>query len=89
MTLLNHADYTIPESALEAVKKLRENGHIVAIATGRNLENHDGPSFIDKINPHATIELNGTKVTIDKETVYRHLFNNKVLRDLVKFCCEK
>ena len=89
MTLLNHADYTIPESALEAVKKLRENGHIVAIATGRNLENHDGPSFIDKINPHATIELNGTKVTIDKETVYRHLFNEKVLRDLIKFCLDK
>ena len=89
MTLLNHADYTIPESALEAVKKLRENGHIVAIATGRNLENHDGPSFIDKINPHATIELNGTKVTIDKETVYRHLFNEKVLRNLIKFCLDK
>ena len=30
MTLLNHTDYKIPESSLEAVAKLREKGHIVA-----------------------------------------------------------
>jgi cof-like hydrolase len=89
MTLLNHVGYTIPDSALAAVRKLRENGHIVAIATGRNLENHDGPDFISRINPHATIELNGTKITIGAQTVYRHLFDKDILRELIDFCLDK
>lgn len=86
MTLLNHTDYKIPLSALEAVAKLREKGHIVAIATGRNLDNHDGPEFIKSIKPHATIELNGTKILVDGKVLYKHLFDKALLKELVDFC---
>lgn len=35
-TLLNNKTNEVPKSALEAIKTLKENGHIVGIATGRN-----------------------------------------------------
>ena len=38
MTLLDHKDFKIPESAIEAVKRLRKNYYIV-IATGRDMDN--------------------------------------------------
>ena len=36
MTLLNHKDYKITPSALLAIESLREQGHIIVLATGRN-----------------------------------------------------
>ena len=36
MTLLDHKDYKITPSALLAIENLKELGHIIVLATGRN-----------------------------------------------------
>jgi Cof subfamily protein (haloacid dehalogenase superfamily) len=35
-TLLDHTDHQIPKSAMESLLKLKKQGHIIGIATGRN-----------------------------------------------------
>lgn len=89
MTLLDHADYTIPKSALKAIELLKKAGNIVAVATGRDMANHHGKPIADIINPDAMIELNGTKVTIGEKTLYRHYFDKGLLRRLADFCMKK
>ena len=34
-TLLSHTTHSIPESAIMAIKKAKENGHLIFINTGR------------------------------------------------------
>ena len=38
MTLLDHKDYTIPESAMRAMELLKKSGRKVVIATGRDMD---------------------------------------------------
>ena len=64
MTLLNHEDYKITPSALLAIESLREQGHIIVLATGRNPENSDSRQFVDIVKPDAVIGLNGTLVNL-------------------------
>lgn len=89
MTLLNHADYKIPESALKAVRLLKEAGHKVVIATGRDMGNHHGKPFYEMLMPDAMIELNGTKITIGESLFYKHIFDKKLLKNLLAFCSDR
>lgn len=89
MTLLNHADYKIPDSALRALDLLRSRGHKIVLATGRDMGNHHGRPFYEMIRPDAMIELNGTKITIGEELFYRHYFDKALLRRLMDFCIER
>lgn len=89
MTLLDHADYNIPKSALKAVELLKKAGNIVAIATGRDMANHHGKPLADIIDPDAMIELNGTKITVGEKIIYRHYFDKSLLRRLAQFCLKK
>lgn len=89
MTLLNHANYEIPQSALLAIDKLRRKGHLIVIATGRDMENYHGRPFLEMLKPDAMIQLNGTKVTAGKEVLHSHIFDKALLRELASFCKEK
>ena len=89
ITLLNHADYKVPDSALLAIEKMKEAGHVIAISTGRDMENYHGRPFVELIRPHALIQLNGTKVTADGKVLHSHLFDKELLKRLVDFCLEK
>lgn len=86
MTLLNHEDYKITPSALLAIESLREQGHIIVLATGRNPENTDSKQFVDIVNPDAVIGLNGTLVKVGEEKIFEHFFDKEVLRGLAKSC---
>ena len=61
MTLLDHETYEIPGSALEALERLRERGHVVVLATGRDMDNHYSRIFRDTVGADAVIHMNGTK----------------------------
>lgn len=89
MTLLDHRTYTITPSALLAIESLREQGHIIVLATGRNPDNTDSKQFIDIINPHGVIGLNGTLVKVGEEKIFEHFFDKEVLKDLVSFVLER
>ena len=39
MTLLDHATYKIPDSAMEAIEALRKN-HFIVLATGRDMDTY-------------------------------------------------
>ena len=74
-TLLDHSTYTVPSSALEAIKKLRKNGHIVGIATGRNRS-----QTMNVINPKDfdfIILLNGGYLEIDGVKVKSNNFSKE------------
>ena len=84
MTLLNHKDYKITPSALLAIESLREKGHIIVLATGRNPENSDSRQFVDIVKPDAVIGLNGTLVKVGEEKIFEHFFDKDVLRGLAR-----
>ena len=71
MTLLNHADWRIPDSAREALKRLRERYYVV-IATGRDMDAKYSAGLMELVEPDAVIHLNGTKITVGGDLIYEH-----------------
>lgn len=84
MTLLDHADYEIPESALHALARLREHYYIV-IATGRDLDSQYSAGLKEKVNPDAVIHLNGTKITVGDTLIYEHFMKRELVHRLLDF----
>lgn len=84
MTLLDHADYKIPESAMRALEELRENYYIV-IATGRDLDSKYSAGLKEMVNPDAVIHLNGTKITVGEKLIYEHCMNKELVHRLLDF----
>lgn len=66
-TLLDHNTQAIPESALEAIARLRQSGHCIVVATGRSFE-HAKP-FADLVRPAYVITLNGARILQDDREV--------------------
>lgn len=85
MTLLDHATYAIPDSALEALKRLRERGFVVALATGRDMDNHYSREFRDMVGADAVIHMNGTKITVGDKLIYEHHMDRKLLERILDF----
>lgn len=83
-TLLNNATDVIADSALEAVKRLKER-HVVAIATGRDMDSHYSVKYRDLVQPDAVIHLNGTKVTAGSEVLLEHYMDEAFLRELFAY----
>ena len=48
MTLLDHATYKIPDSAIEAIEALRKN-HFIVLATGRDMDTYYSRQYRDQI----------------------------------------
>ena len=59
MTLLDHATYKIPDSAIEAIEALRKN-HFIVLATGRDMDTYYSRQYRDQIQADAIIHSNGT-----------------------------
>lgn len=83
-TLLNNATDTIAPTAMEAVKRLKER-HVVAIATGRDMDSHYSARYRDLVQPDAIIHLNGTKVTAGGEVLLEHYMDEAFLRTLFAY----
>ena len=84
MTLLNHADYKIPGSAIKALDLLRKNYYIV-IATGRDMDAKFSEGLADEVKPDAIIHLNGNKITIGSELIYEHCMKRELVEELLQF----
>ncbi len=63
MTLLDHENFEIPDSAMKALDMLRER-YVVVVATGRDMDGHYSRKFKDLVKPDAIVHTNGTKVTV-------------------------
>lgn len=89
MTLLDHRTYMIPDSALEALRRLRKQGHFIVLATGRDMDNDYSQKFRDLVDADAIIHMNGTKITIGDRLIYDHQMNRGLLKKLMEFAKEK
>jgi Cof subfamily protein (haloacid dehalogenase superfamily) len=80
-TLLNH-DKKLPPSTKEAIFKLKENGHIVAIATGR------APFMFEdlrkELDINTFVSYNGQYVMLNGEVLYTNPMNISSLEKLAK-----
>ncbi|WP_409300714.1 Cof-type HAD-IIB family hydrolase [Peribacillus sp. SCS-155] len=80
-TLLNH-DKELPLSTKEAIYKLRENGHVVAIATGR------APFMFKDLRRELDIgtyvSYNGQYVVLNDEVIYTKPLNLQSLEKLTE-----
>ena len=84
-TLLPHPENKIPESAMEALRRLKEHSY-VAIATGRDMDGHYSVGYRDLIGPDAIIHLNGCRVTVGEKILYEHRIDKKFLRKIQEIC---
>lgn len=89
MTLLNHETYAIPDSALEALRRLREQGHVVVLATGRDMDNHYSRKYRDTVGADAVIHMNGTKITVGDQLIYEHRMDLGLLKRVLDFAEEQ
>ncbi len=87
MTLLDHSDYKIPASALQALERLRTD-HRIVLASGRDMDNHYSRQYRDIIKPDGIIHMNGTKVTVGDELLYAHRMDRALLEALLRFAME-
>lgn len=85
MTLLDHRTGKITPSALTAIQKLRKN-HRIVLATGRDMDNYYSAKYKELLAPDAIVHMNGTKVTAGEQLLYEHLFDKKLLRELLEYC---
>ena len=80
-TLVNNQKI-IPDSTKLAIKKLKENGHEVAIATGRNL--FMAQNIIDELEISHYVVCNGAAGYLHKEQVYENPLDPAQLEKLIK-----
>ena len=92
-TLLDNARNEICPSALLALKKLRQH-YIIALASGRDMDNYYSYMFRDMVEPDAVIHQNGTRVAVRAEdgpydpergsSQYKLIFNHFMEPELVR-----
>ncbi|WP_425203435.1 Cof-type HAD-IIB family hydrolase [Priestia megaterium] len=84
-TLLDH-DKKLPASTKKAVQLLKEQGHEVAIATGR------APFMFkdlrEELDIQTYISFNGQYIVLNGEVLYKNPLNKEELQDLTAFAVE-
>lgn len=73
-TLLNHKKYKISERILDALERLKQLGHIVVLASGRDFDTPNSKPFADMVKPQAIVHANGLKVTLNNQLLFEHYF---------------
>lgn len=85
MTLLDHSTWEIPASAMEAIRRLREDS-VIAVASGRNMNAPYSVPYRDMVKPDCIIHLNGTRVEVENgKVIFEHLMDKERLRRLLAF----
>ncbi len=87
MTLLDHATWEIPSSAMETLERLRKDS-VIVIASGRNMDHEMSSMYRDMIRPDAVIHMNGTKVAAEGKVLYEHLMDKERLGRLLAYADE-
>ncbi|MGV3083365.1 Cof-type HAD-IIB family hydrolase [Enterococcus dispar] len=79
-TLLNSQKEALPNT-LQALEKLRNDGHLVLVATGRS--RFLAQPVLKKLDFHNYIVCNGSAAFLDHKQVYKHLLDEKQLTDFI------
>ena len=83
-TLYSHAQQKIPSSCVHAIKKLKENGYIIALCSGRSLLLLDQLKIREYIDADYMVLINGSLV-IDKNLneIYKCPINTNTMEKFV------
>ncbi|WP_294377493.1 Cof-type HAD-IIB family hydrolase [uncultured Clostridium sp.] len=81
-TLLSETTHTIPKSTKAALKKARENGHLLFINTGRAFSNID--DIIKDLNFDGYVCGCGTYIEFKNKELFSKTFDNTFTKELVK-----
>lgn len=81
-TLLSETTHLVPESTKTALKKAKENGHLLFINTGRACSNID--SYIKEFDFDGYVCGCGTYIEFKNEVLFSRTLDNSFARDLVK-----
>jgi len=76
-TLYSHKSNSIPNSAIEAIKLAKLNGHIIVLATGRSKRLTDLLHIFDYIDFDYFVTINGTLVLDKNDNIIFSLPCNK------------
>lgn len=79
-TLVDHKDHKIPSSALESIKELKAQGHVVGIATGRN--KYQLQKVVDETMFDFIILCNGSYAEVKGKTVYNRPFDKSEVESI-------
>lgn len=79
-TLLSEKTHTVPQSAKEALKKAKENGHLIFINTGRPISTID--QEIHDLNPDGYICGCGTYITYHDKVIYHHQLSKERCKEI-------
>lgn len=85
--VVNYLDKNIPESTKLALKKLKEAGHFVAIATGRSYAMAN--EFMDVLNIDNMVSDGGNGITIDRQLLSVQPLDYDLSIALMDECKEK
>lgn len=88
-TLLDNRVNKVPESSRTALKKLRENGYIIVLSTGRDMDAYYSSLYLPMIGPDAIIHLNGSKISVGGELLFKHTVDRGLLREVYEFCSKE
>lgn len=81
-TLLPEGKNEIPQNTVLAIKKLKENGHIPFICTGRCFKQAE--KFINQLNIENYITSNGEEASVDGEIIYDFNMQEEEIEHLKK-----
>ncbi len=84
-TLLDHIDWRITPSALEGIRKLRENGYLIVLATGRDMKSESSLPYLHELDPDALVHMNGTMVELRDQVLLDHSMDKALLQQVLDF----
>lgn len=82
-TLISYKNETyIPPETIEAISKLKENGHIIAVSTGRSF--CTSKYILEKLDIHSAVLHNGAQIIYDNEIIYEKRIGVRISNKICK-----
>ena len=88
MTLLDHKTFRISEKVILNLEELKKAGHVVAIATGRDMDNEFSKAYKKQLSPDAIVHSNGQKVTVGEKKIREVFMDPQLIARMMEFCHE-
>ncbi len=85
-TLVAEGTHYLPQSAVNAIRKARENGHLTFINTGRTRFNID--DFLEEIGFDGYVCGCGTAVYIGEKTIFKNRLTREQCREIIEMLRE-
>ena len=89
-TIFSHQTWSIPESSLEALIRLREDGYKIALASGRAFRSDSLPEeFHGRFAPDCLVSSNGAIIEIEGQLIHEKFFDPELQTRILDYVVEK